>query len=72
MESFGGTDGAQAGVPGAIVGRALENERLADRIRAIHAQHDGVVGSPRIWEELRYEGERCGRNRGPSDAGPWP
>ena len=43
--------------------RAQENERQAGRIRAIHEQNDGVMGSPRIWEELRYEGECCGRNR---------
>ncbi|HKC94334.1 MAG TPA: IS3 family transposase, partial [Nitrospira sp.] len=27
------------------------------------ADHDGVVGSPRIWEDLRDAGERCGRHR---------
>lgn len=30
------------------------------RMRDLHAQHDG---SPRIWEELRYAGEGCGRHR---------
>ena len=44
-------------------GRAQENARLLARIRALHADHDGVVGSPRIWEDLRYAGERCGRHR---------
>jgi len=43
--------------------RAQENARLLKRIRALHADHDGVVGSPRIWEDLRYPGERCGRHR---------
>lgn len=43
--------------------RAQENVRLLERIRALHADHDGVVGSPRIWEDLRYAGERCGRHR---------
>ncbi|MBK8276307.1 MAG: IS3 family transposase [Nitrospira sp.] len=32
-------------------------------MRDLHAQHDGVLGSPRIWEELRYAGEGCGRHR---------
>jgi hypothetical protein len=44
-------------------GRAQENARLLARIRTLHADHDGVVGSPRIWEDLRYAGERCGRHR---------
>ena len=44
-------------------GRAQENARLLARIRALHADHDGVVGSPRMWEDLRYAGERCGRYR---------
>ena len=43
--------------------RAQENARLLVRIRALHADHDGVVGSPRMWEDLRYAGERCGRHR---------
>jgi putative transposase len=44
-------------------GRAQENARLLVRIHQLHAEHDGVVGSPRIWEDLRYAGERCGRHR---------
>ena len=40
-------------------GRAQENARLLLRIRALYA----VVGSPRIWEDLRDVGERCGRHR---------
>jgi len=43
--------------------RAQENARVLVRIRALHADHDGVVGSPRMWEDLRYAGERCGRHR---------
>ena len=43
--------------------RAQENRRLLARIRHLHREHDGVVGSPRIWEELRYAGEQCGRHR---------
>jgi len=43
--------------------RAKDNQRLMARIRALHAESGGVLGSPRIWEDLRYEGERCSLNR---------
>lgn len=43
--------------------RAQENARLVRRMRALHTEHDGVLGSPRMWEELRAAGERCGRHR---------
>lgn len=43
--------------------RPQENARLLARIRVLHADQDGVMGSPRIWEDLRYAGERCGRHR---------
>ncbi|MHC9061298.1 IS3 family transposase [Nitrospira sp. CMX1] len=33
------------------------------RMRDLHTQHDGVLRSPRMWEELCYAGERCGRHR---------
>ena len=44
-------------------GRTQENARLLARILALHTDQDGVVGSPRIWEDLRDAGERCGRHR---------
>ena len=43
--------------------RARENARLLTQIRQLHADSDGVIGSPRIWEDLRYAGEQCGRHR---------
>lgn len=44
--------------------RALEDERLTERIREIHAErHRRVYGSPRMWLELRDEGERVSRKR---------
>ena len=43
--------------------RAREDQRLLQRIRYHHRASDGVKGSPRIWEALRYEGEGCGQNR---------
>jgi len=43
--------------------RTTENTRLVQRLRELHAEHDGVIGGPRMWEELRYAGEHCGRHR---------
>lgn len=43
--------------------RARENARLSERIEGLHADSEGVLGSPRIWQDLRYAGERCGKNR---------
>jgi len=42
---------------------AKDNERLLERIEQLHVASDGVKGSPRIWEDLRYEGESCSKNR---------
>ena len=47
-----------------ISAREKENRRLLGLIKELHAQSDGVLGAPRIWEELHYGvGEGCGRNR---------
>ncbi|ALP53652.1 transposase [Candidatus Tenderia electrophaga] len=43
--------------------RSQANERLLKKIHRIHEESDGVMGSPRIWEELRYEGALCSINR---------
>ena len=43
--------------------RKQANMRLLSRIRDLHAESDGVFGSPRMCDELRYEGESCSRNR---------
>ncbi len=43
--------------------RTLDNQRLFRRIAAMHAESDGVLGAPRIWEDLRYAGETCSFNR---------
>jgi putative transposase len=42
---------------------AQADERLRERIRAIHQASRGTYGSPRIHVELREAGERCGRRR---------
>jgi len=43
--------------------RKQDNVRLLRKIRHLHAQSDQVLGSPRIWEDLRYDGETCSVNR---------
>lgn len=43
--------------------RALDNQRLVEKMRVIHAESDGVVGSPRMHERLCYEGESASLNR---------
>ena len=44
--------------------RALEDERLTERIREIHRENRKVYGSPRIHAELRLaDGVRVGRKR---------
>lgn len=43
--------------------RTEDDQRLLGRIQTLHAHSDGVMGSPRIWNELRYAGESCGKHR---------
>lgn len=44
--------------------RAIEDERLTERIRQIHEQNRGVYGSPRVHAELVLgDGERVSRKR---------
>jgi putative transposase len=43
--------------------RQQDNARLLRKIRRVHSESDDVFGSPRVWEELRYDGEACGLNR---------
>ena len=43
--------------------RAREDQTLADKIAAIHAESRQTYGSPRIADELRSQGSRHGRNR---------
>jgi len=43
--------------------RQQDNVRLLHKIRHLHAQSDQVLGSPRIWDDLRYDGETCSLNR---------
>lgn len=43
--------------------RAQDNARLLEKIRGHHAASDGVMGAPRMHEELGYEGETTSLNR---------
>ncbi len=43
--------------------RALDNARLLDRIREIHEDSLGVIGAPRMHEDLTDEGESVSLNR---------
>ncbi len=58
--SAGGYYGWRDRAPSA---REQANTRLLADIRRIHADSDGVMGAPRIWEELQYEGMPWGQNR---------
>lgn len=43
--------------------QAQSNAALLSRIKDIHENSDGVMGAPRIWEELQYAGVSCSKNR---------
>jgi transposase InsO family protein len=43
--------------------RAREDRRLLVQIRTVHQQSRGRYGSPRVYRELKKQGEKCGRHR---------
>ena len=43
--------------------RAQEDAQLGERITGIHRESRGTYGAPRVHEQLRREGIRCGRKR---------
>lgn len=43
--------------------RAQSATQLCAAIVQVHAEHEGVYGSPRVTEMLRTKGVRCGRHR---------
>jgi putative transposase len=43
--------------------RSVDDERLLGQIRHFWEESDGVYGSPRIFIDLREDGETCGKNR---------
>jgi len=42
--------------------RAVQDERLTGRIREVHEQNFECYGYPRVWHELRRQGEQVGRD----------
>jgi len=42
--------------------RSVEDERLLARIREVHEQNFECYGYPRVWHELRRQGEQVGRD----------
>ncbi len=42
--------------------RSVEDERLTARIREVHEQNFECYGYPRVWHELRRQGEQVGRD----------
>jgi transposase InsO family protein len=43
--------------------RQVANEKLLSEIRVIYKNRRGIYGSPRITDDLRDNGHRCGKNR---------
>jgi transposase InsO family protein len=43
--------------------RAAENERLMGKVEAAHAESRGIYGSPKVYRQLRREGERVNHKR---------
>lgn len=43
--------------------RAIDNQRLLTKIRDHHEASDGVLGAPRMHEQLEFEGETASFNR---------
>lgn len=43
--------------------RSREDHRLLERIRSSYAASGGVYGSPRVFKDLREEGEWCSKHR---------
>ena len=43
--------------------REKANDQLLCHIRRLHADSEGVLGAPRVWEELQYAGIPCSKNR---------
>ncbi|MBM95580.1 MAG: IS3 family transposase [Oceanospirillaceae bacterium] len=43
--------------------RQLDNDRLAVRMKEIHTDSGGIIGAPRMHEDLQAEGEKLSLNR---------
>lgn len=47
----------------ARAGRQAEEKRTVSEIRAVHTEHHGACGAPRVHAELRPRGRRINRKR---------
>jgi hypothetical protein len=45
--------------------RRAEEKRAVSEIRAIHAEHQGAYGAPRVHAELRARGRKISRSASP-------
>ncbi|MGD9850056.1 MAG: IS3 family transposase [Nitrospirales bacterium] len=43
--------------------RAKANAQLGQELHAIYTEHDGIYGSPKMWQELQTRGQPCGPHR---------
>lgn len=48
---------------GTVSTRETENRALLEAIRTSHVNSRETYGSPRVYEDLRRDGKRCGKNR---------
>ena len=46
-----------------VSARQKDDDRLVERVKAVHEEFSGSYGSPLICTELRESGETCGENR---------
>jgi len=55
--------GFYAWIKNPLSARSKEDLRLLPLIRTAYDESDGIYGSPRIYNDLRESGERCGKKR---------
>jgi putative transposase len=48
---------------GGVSQREIENQNLSEKIREVHRKSRKIYGSPRIYQELKKQGEKCSRKR---------
>ena len=46
-----------------VSGREMANQELVEKIKVVHAESRETYGSPRVYQELKEQGETCSENR---------
>ena len=46
-----------------VSGREMANQELVEKIKVVHAESRETYGSPRVYQELKEQGEGCSENR---------